>query len=469
MIQPLRHPPSRFSRVAIVGGGPGGLLTAFFLQREAARPIHVTLFEASSRLGGKVLTPAFSSAPIRYEAGAAELYDYTPVGEDPLRDLIEEFGLPITPLNGSAVMMGDHSIANLDDIERRLGPSARHSLEAFDLRARGAMTPREFYAADESGAGPPGPFAAVVNGITHDATRHYVEALIHSDLATEPDLTSVSYGLQNYLMNDPAYMRLYCIAGGNEQLIDALRARLDAEVRLTARVEAVARSPSGGHQLTVRTPSGTSSEEFDAVVLALPMQHLAGLRFEDHDLDAAMRRHRAQFDHPAHYLRVTALFDEPFWRGRIDGAYVMLDAFGGCCLYDESSRDPDPRHGVLGWLLGGAAAAEWSNADDDTLVAAALDSLPPSFGDPRAHLMEARVHHWAGAVSALPGGWRPPGVDRRHQPDPRHHPTLFVVGDYLFDSTLNGVLDSAEHVAGWLASLAGCDDPRSRLTTKPSP
>jgi hypothetical protein len=26
------------------------------------------------------------------------------------------------------------------------------------------------------------------------------------------------------------------------------------------------------------------------------------------------------------------------------------------------------------------------------------------------------------------------------------------VGDYLFDTTLNGVLDSAEHAASWLAA-----------------
>ena len=57
---------------------------------------------------------------------------------------------------------------------------------------------------------------------------------------------------------------------------------------------------------------------------------------------------------------------------------------------------------------------------------------------------EARVHRWTGAVSSLPGGWRPPGIDRRHQPDPTGHPFVFVVGDYLYDSTLNGVLDSAD-------------------------
>ena len=455
MIQPLRHPPSRFSRVAIVGGGPGGLLTAFFLQREAARPIHVTLFEASSRLGGKVLTPAFSSAPIRYEAGAAELYDYTPVGEDPLRDLIEEFGLPITPLNGSAVMMGDHSIANLDDIERRLGPSARHSLEAFDLRARGAMTPREFYAADESGAGPPGPFAAVVNGITHDATRHYVEALIHSDLATEPDLTSVSYGLQNYLMNDPAYMRLYCIAGGNGRLIDELRRRVAARNRLATPVTAVDRAPDGRLRVVSQHAGRDESEDFDCVVLAVPIDHLRRIGSSDHAIAAALRRHCERHDHPAHYLRVSMLFEQPFWRHILPDSFTMLDRFGGCCVYDESAREPEATHGVLGWLLGGRAAEEMALLPDEEIVSRVFEAMPAGLlAEARPLFLEARVQRWTAAVSALPGGWPPRPADERHRPDAAAHPHLFVVGDYLYDSTINGVLDSAAHVAGWLAAIA---------------
>jgi SAM-dependent methyltransferase len=31
-----------------------------------------------------------------------------------------------------------------------------------------------------------------------------------------------------------------------------------------------------------------------------------------------------------------------------------------------------------------------------------------------------------------------------HRPDPKRHPGLIVVGDYLFDSTLNGLLDSSD-------------------------
>jgi monoamine oxidase len=318
----------RLPRIAIVGGGPGGLLAAFFLQRMSNRPLRTTLFEASGRLGGKVLTPSFATAPVHYEAGAAELYDYTPVGEDPLRDLVAELGLSTTPLGGATVVVDGDAIANLDDLADSLGGDARHAVEAFDLRARGMMTPREFYASDEAAPAVLQPFTGVLDRIRHPAARRYVEAMIHSDLATEPDLTSASYGLQNSLMNDPAYLRLYCIAGGNEQLIGALATRIAADIRLGTKVTEI-RTVDGGRFDVVTDHDGHRDEPFDAVVVALPLQHLAAVRFAGDDLAAAIRRHVARFDHPAHYLRVTALFDEPFWRGRIDGGYLMLDAFGG--------------------------------------------------------------------------------------------------------------------------------------------
>ena len=31
-----------------------------------------------------------------------------------------------------------------------------------------------------------------------------------------------------------------------------------------------------------------------------------------------------------------------------------------------------------------------------------------------------------------------------HRPEPKQHPGIVVVGDYLFDSTLNGLLDSSD-------------------------
>src|SRR6202007_2482911 len=48
------------------------------------------------------------------------------------------------------------------------------------------------------------------------------------------------------------------------------------------------------------------------------------------------------------------------------------------------------------------------------------------------------------SVNPLPGGWPVRDVMTNHRPEPKQHPGLVVVGDYLFDSTLNGLLDSSD-------------------------
>ena len=132
----------------------------------------------------------------------------------------------------------------------------------------------------------------------------------------------------------------------------------------------------------------------------------------------------------------------------------MLDAFDGCCLYDESSRIPEARHGVLGWLLGGTAAKKMAKHSDEELTSAAINSLPFQNDEARKLFRQAKIHRWLGAVSAQPGGFQQRSLDTKHCPDSDTYPHLLVVGDYLFDSTLNGVLDSAEYAAGWITTMA---------------
>lgn len=440
-------------RVGIVGGGPGGLFTAYRLQCWSDRALEIVLLEAGERLGGKVQTERFSAAPVLYEVGAAELYDVSPVDEDPLRDLVHELGLPVTSMAGQAVEQGGQLIANLDDLEGALGTPAREALERFDGRARDRMAPRQFYDSDLAESfhdeTERGRFATWMAGLEDPLARRYLATLIHSDLATEPESTNLRYGLQNYLMNDARYMLLYSIDGGNERLIEELVRRVRAEVRFGARAEHITALADGRTRIEIE---GGDSLEVDHAVLALPQPQLAQLGFTGAELPAAMASHLEHHDHPADYLRVTILFERPFWKGILHESFLMLEAFGGCCLYDESSRMADPRHGVLGWLLGGDAAREHAALDDEALVAAALDSLPPSLAHGREQVLEARVHRWIGAVSALPGGRQPRPIDRRHQPSPVDAPRLHLVGDYLYDSTLNGVLEGAEAVARHIAS-----------------
>ena len=235
--------------IGIVGGGPGGLMTAYALQKWANDPFRVTLFEASHRLGGKILTPGFDRVPATYEAGAAEFYDYSHHDDDPLKELVAELGLAINHMEGASAVVGGKTVANLDDLRDQFGKPAADALLAFDRRAKDAITPHEFYESDSEGVRDPlvrPGFDALLAAIPSPAARRYVEQFIHSDLAAEPKQTSVAYGLHNYLMNDPAYMGLYGIAGGNEALPRELAGRLAAEVKLNCRVRSVGGAVTAG-------------------------------------------------------------------------------------------------------------------------------------------------------------------------------------------------------------------------------
>jgi len=61
---------SRRPKIAIIGGGPGGLMTAYRLEQRWAPQLDITLFEASNRLGGKIITRRFPQSDATYEAGA---------------------------------------------------------------------------------------------------------------------------------------------------------------------------------------------------------------------------------------------------------------------------------------------------------------------------------------------------------------------------------------------------------------
>ncbi|MFM8639123.1 MAG: FAD-dependent oxidoreductase, partial [Planctomycetota bacterium] len=247
------------------------MFTAYELQRAAVRPLQITLYESSDRLGGKVRTMHFKSADVRYEAGAAEFYDYSHFGHDPLRDLVEELGLPIRVLGGSAMVVDGAVISSTDDVRSCLGSHAEASLLAFDRLARDRMTPSEFYASGDDGHAtarePVAGFGATLETIDSAVARRYVEHLIHSDLAAEPAQTNETYGLQNYLMNDPSYMRLYGIEGGNQRLMDELAARLACRVRTGCRVESIEAAPSGGFVLRHSSGADAAEDQHDMVVV----------------------------------------------------------------------------------------------------------------------------------------------------------------------------------------------------------
>jgi protoporphyrinogen oxidase/SAM-dependent methyltransferase len=455
--------------IGIIGGGPGGLFTAHLLQQLLGDTAQITIIEASARLGGKVVTRQFSKAGVIHEAGVAELYDYSHYGPDPLKQLVEKLGLTTIPMAGPAVILGDVVLDDVTDIEGKLGAETTAAIAAFLNTCETLCSPAAYFE-DLCQDDNEHPWAnrtlrEALDAIPDDMARRYIETAIHSDVATEPHLTSALNGLKNVLMEDPRYMTVYSVTGGIEQIIRALKKNLSATVHLNSIALEVRRN---GSKYDIKTRNGdqTKTHSFDILVIALPDYWLSRIAWQDADLRKELQRHIAHYDRPAHYLRLTVLFGSPFWRSEVKGSYFMHDAFGGCCLYDETSRYPSPDgHGVLSWLIAGKDAMVLNNLSDQKLVEMALACLPKPLAHGRAQFIEGHVDRWIGAINGLPGGQPVHETQQRHQPCPISDPNLFLVGDYLYDSTLNGVLDSADFVAHKILSGITKEEYLARLAS----
>jgi monoamine oxidase/SAM-dependent methyltransferase len=436
--------------IAIVGGGPGGLMTAWHLDRKLEHECKVTIFEATDRLGGKIVTRKFDAVDALYEAGVAEIYGYWHLGPDPLREMIDGFGLETVPMDSLTVQMDGRIIGNLDAMKQMYGARTANAVKSFRKTCSTMLTPAQYYegVGKEDNSHPWANISCqelLEREVPDETARKFFKIAARSDIASEPHLTSGLNGLKNFLMDLDGYIELYSIVGGNEKLIEKLVAACTDTIELNSRVLRVGQLADGRYNLKVQKGGETVDREFDMVIFCLPHNWLGTVEFDGEKLQKAMVRHIAHFDRPAHYLRVTLAFSEKFWEDEVKESWWMADTFGGCCVYIENTRHPYPRGGALGWLISGSDALAYCNLTDQQLFDAALDSLPESMRKAaRASFLEGRVHRWLSSVNAIPGGVPVRGARTNHLPEPSEHPGLFVTGDYLYDATLNGLLDSCD-------------------------
>ena len=329
--------------LAIVGGGPGGLMSAWYLKKKLGELCRITIFEASNRVGGKVLTRRFDSAPATYEAGVAEIYDYSMTGPDPLRELIQHFGLQTIPMDAEQVQLDGELLNDVPGMRRKYGAKTADAIEAFRKRCAEMVSPNEYY----EGVGAHDnehPWAYItaeelLDREVDDATaKRFFKVMARSDIATESHNTNGLNALKNFVMDVEGYIGLYSIQNGNEQLIECLQSEVDADIQLNHRVLKVGKTDDGRYQLNMMNGKGPETRDFDLVLMCLPHSWLATMGWEGEQLRKSMVKHVAYFDRPAHYLRVSILFDKPFWGEKIPGAWFMSEAFGGCCVYNEGDR-----------------------------------------------------------------------------------------------------------------------------------
>src|SRR3954469_14179570 len=239
--------------LAIVGGGPGGLMSAWYLKKKLGNLCRVTIYEASDRVGGKIVTCKFDSAPAMYEAGVAEIYDYSMTGPDPLRELIQHCGLQTIPMDAEQVQLDGMLLNDVPGMRRKYGEATASAIESFRKRCAGIISPLEYY----EGVGThdnehPWAFKTceqVLDEEVADATaKRFLKVMARSDIATEAHNTNGLNALKNFVMDVDGYIGLYSIQNGNEQLIECLQSEVNADIQLNHRVLTVGRAPTGRYQ-----------------------------------------------------------------------------------------------------------------------------------------------------------------------------------------------------------------------------
>jgi SAM-dependent methyltransferase len=352
-------------------------------------------------------------------------------------------------MDAEQVMLDGELLNDVAGMRKKYGAKTAAAIEAFRKKCAKMISPLEYY--EGVGAHDNENPWAWINAeelldreVSDPTAKRFFKAMARSDIATEAHNTNGLNALKNFVMDIEGYIGLYSIQNGNEQLISCLRSEVAADIALNHRVLKVGKTEEGRYRLDMMNGKGPETRDFDLVVMCLPHSWLATMRWGGEDLRSSMVKHVAYFDRPAHYLRVSLLFDTPFWGEQIPGAWFMSEAFGGCCVYNEGARHDVGKHGVLNWLIAGSDALAFANLSDDELIDAAIKSLPASFGNARAHLVEGKIHRWLSSVNSIPGGMPVRDVMTNHRPEPKGHPGIVVVGDYLFDSTLNGLLDSSD-------------------------
>jgi protoporphyrinogen/coproporphyrinogen III oxidase len=289
-------------RTAIIGGGIAGLAAAYELeQARAADPtVRYTLFEARERLGGALASEIWEGTVL--ERGPDSFLTDKPAGAGLCREV--GIGQDLIPSNDAArktyILVGNELVVLPDGlmflVPTKLVPTALSPLFSMQTKARMALEllfpPRRKRPADESvaslvarhfGAEAVDRLAdPLLSGIYGgDASQLSAQTVLPRLVEMESEYGSLTRGMlaahrkvraraaangNSSGKGGPERAVFTTLRGGMQQLVDAVRARLDwAAVRLSTPVNALERTANGWMVHSLGT-----AEFYDSVIMASP-------------------------------------------------------------------------------------------------------------------------------------------------------------------------------------------------------
>ncbi len=341
-------------QIAVLGAGIGGLFAAYLLSDKGHR---VTVYEASSRIGGRILTHHYAGR--HAELGGMRI----PSSGTATHALCQEFGLELVPfanwdantlLDIRGIVAHQHEVARivdrfaLDLLDRQAVARDPNSILAGLAAQLMASLTLEDLACIKLGT--MGNARARVIELESTSIRDYF--LRHARNGEGAEFAAALHylddvwlcscaGLVREIIRSQTARDFSQIDHGMEALPRAVHARIEhdpnVEWRLSTPVTGIA---AARHHVTVRTDAGES--EYDQVLCTIPFPVLHTMSLEGLSAQklAAIRHFRY-----APSTKVLVQFKESFWRDEpqpIHGGITVSDEIVGQVVYPTDFRTAAP-------------------------------------------------------------------------------------------------------------------------------
>lgn len=338
--------------VAVVGAGIAGLNAAYQLQKAG---VSVTVYEARSRVGGRILSETGAIANGLVTDLGAELINSDHVD---MLTLVEEFGLTLVnrvedaqgiPFPKAAFLFGGQSYAESDVANDLRAIAVQIGADAADLDL------------DYERFAPRLDRLSVLDYLDLHASKipqPYIRTLLEASVRTEYGVEPAESSALQLIFNLPvvngqevevlgASDEAFVVSGGTSKVIEKLAQALEGQIktrRELTRLEALAT----GYRLYF---ASGQTVEADFVIVTIPFPILREVQL-DVRLPQRLQRFIAETG-LGHNEKILAGFRKRTWRqeqGFVREAWTDL---GVDEAWDESQRQPERRDGALVFYFGG--------------------------------------------------------------------------------------------------------------------
>lgn len=401
-------------RTAIIGAGVAGLNCAYKL-RKAGVPVHI--FEASSRVGGRMFTARNLLAEgITTEMGG----EFIDSGHEEMLTLVKEFGLglwdfrkPGGTTKAEAFFFDGRQVTEKEVI-RAFIPLAAKIAKDYDSLG-------EEVSYRVHGNGQALDRTSIAEYLDRIEARKWIRELLHVAYVTEYGLEAEQQSSLNLIQligtdTDSGFKAFgdsderYTVKGGNERVIEELAKRLDEGiVSLRHRLTAIS-AKDKGFILTFEGPNGTAFDrDFDTVVLTLPFTMLREVDIRV-PLPEVKRRAIKELGYGTN-AKVLAGFHARQWKKLGYRGNTLTDEPFQLC-WDNAALQPGVSSGIT-FYSGGRLGVESGNGT----AKEALGRLMPGFeraypGSTKQLNGQVSRMHWpthpftkASYACYLPGQW----------------------------------------------------------------